>query len=203
MERSGNISSERNLIWVLWETPWLSARPSLEQRRGSWAREKPGLIHQLQINPGHGSEYRHLLWAHPDIVLVYFVVTSFFLCLCPRIKSCTKNTFLTHYCENLQTFRGRSNTKEWRLASVMPTYRGWNEDLGNCRPASLTSIGKVMEQITLSAITQHAQDKQRIRSSQHEVSERQVLPDQPNLLLWSDGLLCEWGKGCGHSLSRL
>jgi len=48
----------------------------------------------------------------------------------------------------------------WRLANVMPVYKkGWKEDPGNYRPASLTSIpGKIMEQIILSALTGHVQD---------------------------------------------
>ncbi|KAK4825786.1 hypothetical protein QYF61_002370 [Mycteria americana] len=51
---------------------------------------------------------------------------------------------------------------DWRLANVMPIYKkGWKEDLGNYRPVSLTSVlGKVMEQIILSAITWHIQDNQ-------------------------------------------
>ncbi|KAJ7412709.1 RNA-directed DNA polymerase from mobile element jockey-like [Pitangus sulphuratus] len=57
-----------------------------------------------------------------------------------------------------------------RLGNVTPIYKkDWKEDLGNFRPVSLTlGLGKVMEQIILSAITQHLQDDQRIRPGQHE-----------------------------------
>ncbi|GAB0183442.1 hypothetical protein GRJ2_000809500 [Grus japonensis] len=58
---------------------------------------------------------------------------------------------------------------DWRLANVMPIHKkGQKEDLGNYRPVSLTSVlGKVMEQIILSDITQRIQDSQVIRPSQH------------------------------------
>ncbi|KAJ7423570.1 RNA-directed DNA polymerase from mobile element jockey-like protein [Pitangus sulphuratus] len=57
---------------------------------------------------------------------------------------------------------------DWKLASVTLIHKkGWKEDPGNFRPVSLTSVpGKVMEQIMLSAITQHLQDGQGIRPSQ-------------------------------------
>ncbi|KFQ36359.1 hypothetical protein N332_03774, partial [Mesitornis unicolor] len=53
---------------------------------------------------------------------------------------------------------------DWRLANVIPLYKkGQKEDPGNYRAVSLTSVpGKVMEQIILSAITQHMQDNQAI-----------------------------------------
>ncbi|PKU33043.1 rna-directed dna polymerase from mobile element jockey-like [Limosa lapponica baueri] len=58
---------------------------------------------------------------------------------------------------------------DWRLANVMHSYKkGHKKDPGTYRPVSLTSVpGKVMEQIILSAITQHIQDNQVIRPSQH------------------------------------
>ncbi|KAK4826807.1 hypothetical protein QYF61_011615 [Mycteria americana] len=52
---------------------------------------------------------------------------------------------------------------DWKLAN-----KGRKEGPGNYRPVSLTSVlGKVVEQIILSAIMQHVQDKQVIRPSQH------------------------------------
>ncbi|KFW88407.1 hypothetical protein N305_02125, partial [Manacus vitellinus] len=51
---------------------------------------------------------------------------------------------------------------DWKLANVTPIHKkGCKEDPGNYRPISLTPVpGKVMEQIILSAITQHLQDGQ-------------------------------------------
>ncbi|KAJ7420827.1 RNA-directed DNA polymerase from mobile element jockey-like protein [Willisornis vidua] len=58
---------------------------------------------------------------------------------------------------------------DWKLANVMPIHKkGCKEDLDNYRPVSLTSVpGRVMEQIILSAITQHLQDGHGLRPSQH------------------------------------
>ncbi|RMC17989.1 hypothetical protein DUI87_04865 [Hirundo rustica rustica] len=58
---------------------------------------------------------------------------------------------------------------DWKLANVTPIYKkGRKEDPGNYRPVSLTSVpGKITEQFILSAITQHLQDGQGIRPSQH------------------------------------
>ncbi|KAK4811461.1 LOW QUALITY PROTEIN: hypothetical protein QYF61_006395 [Mycteria americana] len=56
-----------------------------------------------------------------------------------------------------------------RLANVTPIFKeGQKEDPGNYRAVSLTSVpGKLMEQIILSAITQHVRDNQVISPSQH------------------------------------
>ncbi|KAK4832285.1 LOW QUALITY PROTEIN: hypothetical protein QYF61_021684 [Mycteria americana] len=54
-----------------------------------------------------------------------------------------------------QSWLTREVPVDWRLADVMSIYKkGWKEDTGNYRPVSLTLVlGKVMEQIILSAIT--------------------------------------------------
>ncbi|KAK4829469.1 LOW QUALITY PROTEIN: hypothetical protein QYF61_004759 [Mycteria americana] len=58
---------------------------------------------------------------------------------------------------------------DWRLANVTAIYKkGRKEDPGNYRPGSLTSVlGKLMEQIILTAITRHVEDNQGIKPSQH------------------------------------
>ncbi|KFV69127.1 RNA-directed DNA polymerase from mobile element jockey, partial [Dryobates pubescens] len=49
---------------------------------------------------------------------------------------------------------------DWKLAKVMPIHKkGQLDEPGNYRPVSLTTVpGKIMEQVILSAITQHLQD---------------------------------------------
>ncbi|XP_054034985.1 uncharacterized protein LOC128899525, partial [Dryobates pubescens] len=58
---------------------------------------------------------------------------------------------------------------DWKLANVVPIHKkGRLDEPGNYRPVSLTSVpGKIMEQVILSAITQHLKDGQGIRPSQH------------------------------------
>ncbi|KAK4815666.1 LOW QUALITY PROTEIN: hypothetical protein QYF61_005412 [Mycteria americana] len=84
---------------------------------------------------------------------------------------------------------------DWRLANVMPIYKkGRKEGVGNYRPVSLTSVpGKVMEQIILSAIMQHAQDNQVIRPSQHGfMTGRSCLT---NLIFFNDKVTCLVDEG--------
>ncbi|GAB0183634.1 mitochondrial enolase superfamily member 1 [Grus japonensis] len=65
-----------------------------------------------------------------------------------------------------QSWLTREVPVDWKLVNLPPIYM--KEDLGNYRPASLILVlGKVMEQIILSAITWHIQDNQVIRPSQH------------------------------------
>ncbi|KAK4816123.1 hypothetical protein QYF61_011359 [Mycteria americana] len=58
---------------------------------------------------------------------------------------------------------------DWRLASVTPIYKkGQQEDLGNYRPVSLTSVpGKIVEWFILSVLNRHVQANQGIRPSHH------------------------------------
>ncbi|GAB0187582.1 mitochondrial enolase superfamily member 1 [Grus japonensis] len=80
---------------------------------------------------------------------------------------------LSYDVEEEEDFQELELTREvpddWRLENVTPIYKqGWKEDPGNYRPVGLTLVlGKVMEQIILSAIMWHVQDNQVIRPSQH------------------------------------
>ena len=58
---------------------------------------------------------------------------------------------------------------DWRIADGTLVFKkGEKDDLGNCRPVSLTSVpGKVIEQLVLDAISKQLEKKKVIRSSQH------------------------------------
>jgi len=59
--------------------------------------------------------------------------------------------------------------EDWRKVNVTPVFKkGKNEDPGNYRPISLTSIpGKMMEQLILDVISKQVEEKKVIRSSKH------------------------------------
>lgn len=57
-------------------------------------------------------------------------------------------------------FYQQSLLTDWKLANIaLISKKGWNDDPGNYGPVGLSSIlGKVMEEIILSAMAQHRQD---------------------------------------------
>ena len=77
----------------------------------------------------------------------------------------------------------------------MPVYKkGKKEDLGKYRPVSLTLVpGKIMEQVILSAITQHMQDNQGVRPSQRGF--RKGRSCLMNLISFCDKMTCPVDEG--------
>ncbi|CAM5097098.1 unnamed protein product [Natator depressus] len=58
---------------------------------------------------------------------------------------------------------------DWKKANVVPIFKkGKEEDPGNYRPVSLTSVpGKIMEQVLKELILKHLEERKVIRNSQH------------------------------------
>lgn len=75
---------------------------------------------------------------------------------------------------------------DWRKNSVIPIFKkDKNEDLGNSSSVSLTTstLEKVMEQILLEVITKHVEEKNVMRSSQHEFTKEKIMLGQSDNLL--------------------
>ncbi|CAM5142135.1 unnamed protein product [Natator depressus] len=58
---------------------------------------------------------------------------------------------------------------DWKKANVVPIFKeGKEEDLGNYRPVSLTSVlGKIMEHVLKESILKHLEERKVIRNIQH------------------------------------
>ncbi|GAB0181145.1 mitochondrial enolase superfamily member 1 [Grus japonensis] len=78
--------------------------------------------------------------------------------------------------------------KDWRKAVITPVFRrGKEEDPGNYRPVSLTSIpGKMMEQLLLGVTSKHVEEKKVIGSGQHEFTKGKSC--LTNLTAFYDGM---------------
>ncbi|GAB0208473.1 mitochondrial enolase superfamily member 1 [Grus japonensis] len=76
--------------------------------------------------------------------------------------------------------------EDWRKANVTLVFKKGrkNEDPGNYRPVSLTSIpGKVMEQLILEVISKHVEEKVVIVGGQHGFTKGKSCPKQSDSLL--------------------
>ncbi|GAB0209251.1 mitochondrial enolase superfamily member 1 [Grus japonensis] len=78
--------------------------------------------------------------------------------------------------------------EDWRKANVTLVFKkGKEEDPGNYRPVSLTSIpGKVMEQLILGVINKHVEEKEVIGSGQHGFTKGKLC--LTNVIAFYDGM---------------
>ena len=78
--------------------------------------------------------------------------------------------------------------EDWRIANVTLVFKkGKEEDPGNYRPVSLTSVpGKVLEQLVLDAISKQLEEKKVMRSSQHGFTKGKSC--LTNLIAFYDGI---------------
>ncbi|CAM4593890.1 unnamed protein product [Lepidochelys kempii] len=76
-----------------------------------------------------------------------------------------------HYLRKLMAIRQVPD--DWKKANVVPIFKkGKEEDPGNYRPVSLTSVPrKIMEQVLKESILKHLEERKVIRNSQHGFTE--------------------------------
>ena len=94
-------------------------------------------------------------------------------------------------------------SEDWRLASVTPIYRkDHKENLGNYRPVSLGAReGYGTDDLEWDHTASAGQPGDQAQPAWFH--ERQILLDQPDLLLWLNDQPSGWGKVCWHSLPSL
>uniref|UniRef100_A0A8C3CEB3 Reverse transcriptase domain-containing protein n=1 Tax=Cairina moschata TaxID=8855 RepID=A0A8C3CEB3_CAIMO len=88
----------------------------------------------------------------------------------------------------LWSWRTGEVPEDWGIASVTLVFKkGKNEDPGNYRPVSLTSVlGKVLQQFVLDAISKQLEEKKDMRSSQHGFTKGKSC--LTNLVAFYDGI---------------
>ncbi|GAB0186867.1 mitochondrial enolase superfamily member 1 [Grus japonensis] len=87
-----------------------------------------------------------------------------------------------------RSWRTEALPEDWKKTNVTPVFKkGKEEDPGNYRPVSLTSIpGKVMEQLILDVISKHVEEKKVIRSDQRGFTKGKSC--LTNLIAFYDGM---------------
>ncbi|CAM4674736.1 unnamed protein product [Lepidochelys kempii] len=84
---------------------------------------------------------------------------------------------------------------DWKKANVVPIFKkGKEEDPGNYRPISLTSVlGKIMEQILKESILKHLEDRKVIKNSQHRFTKGKSC--LTNLIVFYDKIIGSVNEG--------
>ncbi|CAM5114232.1 unnamed protein product [Eretmochelys imbricata] len=84
---------------------------------------------------------------------------------------------------------------DWKKANVVPTFKkGKEEDPGNYRPISLTSVlGKIMEQILKESILKHLEERKVIKNSQHRFTKGKSC--LTNLIVFYDKIIGSVNEG--------
>ncbi|CAM5116510.1 unnamed protein product, partial [Natator depressus] len=84
---------------------------------------------------------------------------------------------------------------DWKKANVVPIFKkGKEEDQGNYRPVSLTSVpGKIMEQVLKESILKHLEERKVIRNRQHGFTKGKSC--LTNLIAFYDEITGSVGEG--------